>query len=327
MLTATAVAAIALVATVVVTPLAIAVLRRRGVVDRPNSRSSHSMPTVRGAGVGMALVASVVVMAGGTQVGGWVAVPAALLGGVGFVDDLRGLPVSVRLPVQVAVAVVVSVGLVLSSDIGLYWYVLGPLWIVGYLNAFNFMDGINGISAVHASVVGIAWTVASTLVDERAGVVLGLVLAAVTLGFLPYNFPVARAFIGDVGSYFLGAWIAVGAVILSSRIGLVPALLPTAVYVADTGWTLIKRLRHGQRWSEPHRDHLYQRLVRGGWSHRKATGLVGAVTAATGALAVWPAVQNGLRVQAGAVVAAVVVCAGYLAVPHLVFEAAPGVER
>jgi UDP-N-acetylmuramyl pentapeptide phosphotransferase/UDP-N-acetylglucosamine-1-phosphate transferase len=104
----------------------------------------------------------------------------------------------------------------------------------------------------------------------------GLALAGASLGFLPYNFPQARLFLGDSGSYFIGGWQA-ALVIAGLRAGLPPEAVgaPLAIYLADTGTTLLKRIRAGDVWHQPHREHAYQRLIRQGWSHVRTTALVG----------------------------------------------------
>lgn len=320
----TAVAVLA--ATLVTTPAVIHGLHDRAVLDRPNRRSSHEHLTVRGAGLALAAAASLGISVASPAVGAWVAGPAAVLAAVGFLDDVRGVPVAVRLALQAVTAAIVSVGVVLVLDADLIWLVVAPVWIVGYLNAFNFMDGVNGISATHGGIVGAAWALGAFRVDDPVAGLVGLVLVAAAVGFLPYNFPIARAFLGDVGSYFFGTWIAVGAVVLSARIGYLVALLPTVVYVADTTWTLLRRVRSGRGWSEPHRDHVYQQLVRGGWSHPAATGVVGAVTAATGGLGLWASATASLPGQGAIVALAALLLGLYLALPHLVFESAPGLE-
>lgn len=319
-------ALVVLSATFATTPVLIRLLHHRDVIDRPNHRSSHEQVTVRGAGLGLAMAGGLTTAFASSSLGLWIVVPASLMALVGFLDDVSELTVAVRLPAQVVAAVSVSVGAVLVLDAPAVWLWLGPLWIVGYLNAFNFMDGINGISGVHAAIVGATWTVVAVRAQDPETVLLGLVLAAGAVGFLPYNFPVARAFLGDAGSYFLGTWIAVGVLLLSVRIGFLPAVLPTIVYVVDTSWTLVRRLRSGRRWNEPHRDHVYQQLVRGGWSHARATGTIGVVTAVTGALAVWASTVATLPSQIAVTAVAVVPVGAYLAMPYLVFDTAPGLE-
>lgn len=312
-----AVALVVLVGTLILTPLLVWWLRRQDVLDRPNQRSSHGRATPRGGGIVVAVMSVVAIALAGGGIAWWVAVPAALLAVVGLADDLGEVVIGTRLTGQVVIAAGVVGGLALTLNISAWWAVFGLVWIVGYVNAFNFMDGINGVSAVHAAILGATWLVVSAMLDVPVGVTIGLVLAAAAVGFLPYNFPTARVFLGDVGSYFLGGWIAVGGVLLVSRIGVLPALLPTAVYVADTTWTLVGRLRRGESWKVPHRDHVYQRLVRDGWSHVASTSAVGLTTLALAALAVWVATMDGDWIRWLVVLIALIPIGVYLSLPAI----------
>jgi len=134
------------------------------------------------------------------------------------------------------------------------------------------MDGIDGISVAQTVVAGTAWTVIG--LDQHADVLVagGSVLAAVAVGFGPFNVRRAYVFLGDVGSYGLGALLAALAV-LGLRAGIAPEAMvaPLALYLADTGSTLARRVWKREPWYLPHRDHGYQRLVRQGWSHLRTT--------------------------------------------------------
>jgi UDP-N-acetylmuramyl pentapeptide phosphotransferase/UDP-N-acetylglucosamine-1-phosphate transferase len=268
---------------ILVTPAAICALSRLEILDVPNYRSSHSIATVRGAGIGVAVVATAALSAAAIDIDRGllvVALAAATYAGVGFVDDLRGLSVRYRLPLQVLIgaAAVLSIEITAPRVV----VVLSIVAVVGYLNAFNFMDGINGISCLHAAAIGLTWGAAGLLSAAASAVLLGGMLAAAALAFLPFNFPRARGFLGDVGSYFFGGWIAVSAVVLYGRVPLLVIGLPLVPYVADTAWTLLRRIRRGAIWHEAHREHVYQRLVAVGWSHSQSAGLIGGFTLAAG---------------------------------------------
>lgn len=316
--------------TILLTPVVIVALRRGGVVDVPNERSSHVSPTPRGGGLAAAAgTAAALAVAGGIDGRTLAALLAALcsFAVLGLAEDLVGVPVMWRLAVQVAAAAVITGWLV--GDLDRAWVVralllaAGSLFVVGYVNAFNFMDGINGISAVQTATVGAAWY----LIAEAQGVegfgTGSAIVAAAALAFAPYNFPRARVFLGDVGSYAFGAVLAALAV-LGLRRGL-PAeavLAPLSLYLADTGTTLAKRVVRGEPWFLPHRDHVYQQLVILGWSHTATTSMVGALTAILGILGAASTLDNmGLRVLADVGIAAVLVA--YLAAPTLVRRARP----
>jgi len=281
-LASTAGAAVTL--SLLLTPLVRRWLLRREVLDRPNHRSSHVLPTPRGGGLAVAVGASValgVSGASGIEREALLA-SAGLFGLLGLAEDLHNLAPLTRLGIQ-AVLALGSLVLVLHGLSGpVAWRVgfgLGVmLWLVGFVNVFNFMDGINGLATVQAMVAGGVWAYLGIARHHPSLALAGLAVAAAALGFLPFNFPGARIFLGDVGSYFLGAWLAVTAVI-ALRAGIAPeaALGPLAVFVADAAWTLARRLRNHEVWYEAHRGHVYQRLIDLGWSHARATASIGAL--------------------------------------------------
>jgi UDP-GlcNAc:undecaprenyl-phosphate/decaprenyl-phosphate GlcNAc-1-phosphate transferase len=307
-----------LTAGLLATEVSIRALRAKGVVDVPNQRSSHTRTTVRGAGIGVAacaVVAALVAAALGQDQLLRVAVLVAIFAALGFADDLLTLHAGVRLPAQLLLAV--ATVLVLPPPGGLIWAVLAVIFIVGYVNAFNFMDGINGISGLHAAAIGLTWMVGGLLLSEPLAVLLGSVAAAAALAFLPFNLPVARAFLGDVGSYFFGGWLAISAVLLLGQLPLLLLLLPLLPYVADTAWTLVRRVRRGETLHEAHREHVYQRLVLAGWSHTRTSSLMGALTLWCGAAGIVTALAPA-GVAVLAVVAAGAACVLYLTLPRIV---------
>ena len=310
-------------------------LRRLGVVDVPNDRSSHHRPTVRGVGVGVACGSVAGLLAAGLLTTGrtwsWripsVLVVAALgIGAIGLVDDLRrGTSFRIRLCAQVlvATAAVVALG---SWGSALPWRMLvlcgAVVWVVGYVNVFNFMDGINGISAVTAFVAGVMFAV----VGWGEGVPLleagGTALAAASLGFLPFNLPTARAFLGDAGSYFLGTWIALLAYLAAlAGVRWEAVLAPLALYLADVCTTLLARLRRGEQWHAAHRDHVYQRLAAGGLGHMGTTLVVLAGSLMLSALGLASVRAPGWRVLTWAAMAALL--AAYLVAPAILRRRRP----
>lgn len=268
-------------------------LARLGAIDKPNPRSSHSIPVVRGGGIAMAGGAVLLVFFGWPLQWGVTSVvlAAALeIGVVSFFDDIKSVGVAIRfgshsVAAVAALAVLNVCGLRLVVDLGgfswlavaLVW-LLGFLWIVGYTNAFNFMDGINGLAAGQAIVTGFGMALLGGLAlhgYHSTPVLWCTAVASAALGFLPHNFPQARMFMGDVGSAPLGFWLAVLSLWLAQSAGwwlLVPLVLLHANFVLDTGITLLRRILRGERWYEAHREHFYQRLIRSGKSHVFVTG-------------------------------------------------------
>jgi UDP-GlcNAc:undecaprenyl-phosphate/decaprenyl-phosphate GlcNAc-1-phosphate transferase len=306
---------------VVTEPVAIPLLRRASAIDVPGLRSSHSVPTPRGGGVPIALGLLVAAALIHSELALPFAVAVFAFAVTGFADDLRGLPVGPRLALQAVGGA--AVGSVLVSHLGMPPAVLAcvatvaAVWVVGFVNAFNFMDGVNGISAAHALIGGVTYGFLGTLRPDRPLVAAGAAIAASALAFLPWNAVRARVFLGDVGSYALGAALAVLAACAVMR-GIPPeaVLGPLALYLADTAWTLLRRIRARERWFEPHRTHVYQQWCDVGWSHQRVT-----VTSAAGTVllcllgAVSLSGHPGLRVAAD--LAGIGVLVTYLRSPAL----------
>lgn len=265
--------AAAAIVNLALTPLLIAALRRLAVLDLPNERSSHSVPTPRGAG--LSLVVTVVACMGVGTVGGGIQaselsvallICGCLCGAVGLCDDIATLSARSRLIAQVMVATAVTLFLVNGSGVasvsGIPVAAVCILSIVAYINAFNFMDGINGISGLHGVLGAAYYGWQAWRIDDLALAALALAVAGASLSFLPFNFPRARIFLGDVGSYFLGAMLAsLGVSLWLGSVGLLAATAPLLVYITDTGWTLVKRARARKPLTEGHREHAYQRLA------------------------------------------------------------------
>lgn len=325
---------VAFVVCIVLTPVVIAALRRRNVFDHPNERSSHETPTIRGGGISIALAciaAAVAVQRDARMfaVGIGIVIVSVLFGFIGLGEDLWGIPTLPRFLTQV-----------FAAGVGLVWLLhgwTGPQWLevlfglgclfalAAYANAFNFMDGINGISGVQSVIAGAMWVWLGHHYGADVLVWSGLAIGGASLGFLPFNFPKAQLFIGDVGSYFMGAWQA-AVVIAGLRAGVPPEAVaaPLALYLADTGTTILKRVRAGHVWHQPHREHAYQRLIRRGWTHVATTSLVGAFVAA-GCLVELLA-DRGLGARIAGDVLLAVITLVYLALPTLVARSARTVE-
>ena len=279
----------------------------RGVVDRPNSRSSHSRVTPRGGGlsiVAMSLIAAVVV--GGCDGGAalrlaGLCLPALAVAAVSWLDDVNSLPNRVRFAVHVAAAAaaIAALGPIRSLDLGAFGSLeLGPaawpitlLWIIGMTNAFNFMDGIDGIAGLTAAAAGVGLAAAAWIAGVPAMAAVSLAFAGGAIGFLTWNWPPARIFMGDVGSAFCGFVIAV--LPLAAGPTAAPRLVPVAVlamwpFIFDTVFTIIRRASRGENVFQAHRSHLYQRLVIAGWSHRWTSTLYGLLAAIGASFALVP---------------------------------------
>ncbi len=281
------------IVTVVGSFAGIALMRRwaaRRMLDIPNERSSHTNPTPRGGGLVIVLLATIGLVIAWSLNPLWEAyallaflVGAWLIAVVSWLDDLRSLSNRVRFAVHSFSAVLVIVGfgfwrvvdLPVLGAVTLGWLglIVGFLWIVGLTNVYNFMDGIDGIAGGQAVVAGLGWALLGWSDSQPLVAVLGLLLAATSLGFLGHNWPPARIFMGDVGSAFLGFTFAALPLIAAQHNSrfVVAGVLLVWPFVFDASFTLLRRLRHRENVFAAHRSHLYQRLVIAGYSHRAVT--------------------------------------------------------
>lgn len=275
------------------------------LLDVPNERSSHVRPTPTGGGAGFLLALALGLLAGlwlAPDRTAWLRPHPALLAlaGVplaitGWIDDRQGLSRSVRYLVQLATAGLTVWGLAPESLLtnGLAGQATAVILLLGLtvattavINFVNFMDGMDGL------VGGVCAVIFAWLAVWSAAPIWWLLVAALA-GFLFWNWPPARIFMGDVGSTTLGLLVAAGFLTVLPprpewwRLAVVLPLLGDAVY------TLARRLLRGENVLQAHNSHIYQRLRRSGWSHGLVSGLYIGLTAVCGALAQWWAEPGG----------------------------------
>ena len=299
------------------------------LVDVPNDRSSHAVPTPRGGGlsiVAVTLVALVVlaligIMPSRVAVGMFGA--GLIVAGIGFADDHRHVHPGLRLVAHFIAAtwLVVWVGPLVTLPfngrvvgLGVVAYPLAILYVVWLLNLSNFMDGIDGIAAVEALTVTLGSVVVYTLAAPAGGELLvPLTVAGAVLGFLLWNWPPARIFMGDVGSGFLGlimAGLSLQAAHVSPRLFWAWLVLLGA-FIVDATVTLIRRTLRGDRFYEAHRTHAYQHAAVRFGSHRP-------VTIATGLITLLWLLPIAILVGTGAIDGALGVVAAYIPLVALV---------
>lgn len=263
----------------------------RAILDVPNHRSSHTIPTPRGGGAAIVLAFAVGLAALGffgiatmshiAGIGGG----AILIALIGWVDDRRSVAARYRFLVQVGAAVwalwwigglpVVGIGNT-KLHLGLAGSLLAVIGTVWYTNLFNFMDGIDGIAGSQAATCGTVAAILLFLAGRLDLAAIALLVAAASIGFLIWNWSPARIFMGDVGSSMLGfvfATLAIGA----ENTGAVPlgvSLLLGAFFILDTTITLFRRVARGAKWYEAHRSHAYQRAVQSGFTHAQVSATV-----------------------------------------------------
>ena len=280
-------------ATFVLSVVIVGLVRRyaleKKMLDIPNQRSSHTLPTPRGGGVAIAvsfIAALCALFFSGlldAVVTSALAVAGSLIAIIGYVDDWRRLSATTRLATHLIAAVfaVLLLGSFPRQELAMWgmgqsvvasgFSVLAIAWCT---NLFNFMDGIDGIAASETIFVTVAGASLNCLDGGDPGMSAAMLcLAAASLGFLMWNWPPARIFMGDVGSGFLGFMVMVLAMATSQRGNVPIEVWPIlgGVFFVDATTTLVRRILRGDRWSEPHRMHGYQYLSRRLASHKRVT--------------------------------------------------------
>lgn len=283
-------ALLGLVVTIVLTPWLRRFLLDQGMVDHPGERRSHDRVTPRGGGLAMAagLWAGLLVIAPNWFDWAGLSLLVLVFCLLGFLDDRLDLSVRWRLSIQMIVAMlmVVSVGGIEAVQL-FGWFLDWPwLWsvlaipaVIWLINLHNFMDGADGLAASQGVWSGLGFGALFLSAGRAQEAGLAFLLSAVCLGFLCWNRPVARIFMGDSGSLLLGgliAWLAVvGAA--TGAVSIWSSLVICSVFATDATATLVLRLSRAERWYTPHRQHAYQRLIIAGWSHARVLGLYSAI--------------------------------------------------
>lgn len=297
----------AIISNLGVTPWVIRQLLNRSIMDIPNERSSHGTPVPRGVGVlvvvtwllGMVLTEALafynpagffVAKPDGFVIGGTIGILALAI--LGALDDKKSLNPFLKLVVQVGVAILAvglsglsldSLGLPFldSNGFGTWGWVLAVLWLVGFTNIFNFMDGINGLAFTQLIFGGAAFAIMGVMVTDFELAISGALAAGAAVGLLKYNFPQAKVFMGDVGSLptgFILALMALRATFGADSQGQIPFISGALVlwpFIFDGGFTLLNRVFHRRNPFQAHRSHLYQRQLVAGQSHGEVTVFYG----------------------------------------------------
>ena len=243
-------------------------LFKKILLDKPNYRSSHTLPIPRGGGISIFLTTLIFSCFNGF----WTPLIFAPLAIIGFLDDLFNLPKKLRYFIQFLTSILILIFLknpefyFLSNNNYFIFLIFLPvliLFITGLINLINFMDGIDGL-------VGGCMFVVFLLISYTEGVDLLPLLGSI-LGFLFYNWHPAKYFMGDVGSTFLGGIYAFCVLNSYSWTNLIGLILVNTPLIADSSICILRRLFLGQNIFQPHRNHLYQRLYQSGWSHSKVS--------------------------------------------------------
>lgn len=266
---------------------------KKNIIDNPNERSSHNVPTPRGGGVAVvgSYLLALAVLIYSQQL--TVHIGLTLMGAgfvialLGFLDDHGHINSMFRLAIHffVAIGVVISLGgftevtIFNGVQLGFITNIIAVLFLVWLLNLYNFMDGINGIASVEAITTTASMAILYYLLNTSLNSDLLWLLAACVFGFLLWNFPKAKIFMGDACSGFLGLTLGILALIaLKENLALFCAwIICLGVFVVDATYTLIKRVLNGHKMYDAHRSHSYQILSRQWGSHTPVTLAVAAV--------------------------------------------------
>jgi Fuc2NAc and GlcNAc transferase len=268
---------------------------RLGLLDVPNERSSHTEPVPRGGGVVVVAVSLTFYFFAtaylNVAVNWGFVIAGSIIAAVSLLDDIWSIPLVPRLIVHVTAAVIFVSQNGVFTDLGDSGFqagfgqlgtVISVLFIVWMINAYNFMDGIDGILGIQGVSAGLAWGLFGLFAGWQIVSLVGGVLAGSCLAFLFFNWQPAKIFMGDVGSTFLGFCFAVIAFLSTevresgTSLGFFPAILFSFLFLFDTLFTRIRLVVRGNKFWRPHREHLYQRLVRSGIQHRSVAEYFGA---------------------------------------------------
>lgn len=280
--------------------LIVAFREKRLLLDIPNARSNHKNPVPRGGGLAVIFALIIPMLVANIDLP--VVLSVLILAAVSLMDDLIEVPAFVRLLVQVlAVAIPLSY-LPLDITGGLLppmaeRLLIGALWI-WCINLFNFMDGIDGISATEMISVGLGVALFMVFADQFPGAAAqyGMIMAAAGLGFWWWNRHPARIFLGDVGSVPIGFMIGYLLLMLAGSGHWIAALILPGYYVADSSVTLLKRLFTGKKIWQAHSEHYYQQAARKGWKHNVITRYIAGVNMLLGFLAIYSLLNPELEI-------------------------------
>ena len=296
--------------TILATLITWAMLKHGRVIDHPNQRSSHTKAIPKSGGISIVvtfLIGMLVIvffidseLMEKSYIWGFI-FSAVLIAIISFVDDVREKSAQFKLVTHiVAVGVVLYCGIVIDTltlpwvglvDLEWLGYLVSAIWILGLTNAYNFMDGIDGLVGSTALIAALFFMAISYYEGSSFVYITGYTIIAGSVGFLIYNAPPAKIFMGDVGSAFLGFVFASLAIIAArydySRTSFLVMPLLLFHFIYDTLFTFFRRLLRRENALQAHRTHLYQLLVRSGYSHLEVTLLLACMAFLQGLGAIW----------------------------------------
>lgn len=293
---------VAAIAAILLTPLVKRLAFRIGAVDAPNYRKVHAriMPRLGGLAIFGAFLIGLAVYRPESEYLLAVVLGAIVIVIIGVFDDMMELSAKAKMLGQlVAAGIIVFLGDIKIEMINLpfggeldFGFLSIPftiLWIVAITNAINLIDGLDGLAAGVSTISLITMAVMAFMMGNTFVVVTAAILAASCFGFLFHNFHPAKIFMGDTGALFLGFMIAVLSLLGFKNLTIVSFIIPVimlGVPISDTFFAIVRRLRNGQKWSDPDKSHLHHRLIDFGFSHRQTVLIIYAIAVLFGGSAI-----------------------------------------
>jgi UDP-GlcNAc:undecaprenyl-phosphate GlcNAc-1-phosphate transferase len=300
---------IALSVAFLATPLVIRLAKLVGAIDVPrDNRRVHKVPTPRlgGLAIFLGFMVALYYREGFKPEMFGILTGASIIVTLGFFDDMKPLPAKFKLIVQIiAAAIVIQSGVKINwvtnplyfmfpgipyIHFGIWSYPLTLVWIVGVTNAINLVDGLDGLAAGISAISAVTLLIAAMSTGQELAAFLAAILAASTLGFLPYNFNPAKIFMGDTGALFLGFMLSVisvtGALKSAAALSILIPIFAIGLPIFDTLFAMVRRALSGKSMMEADKGHLHHRLLEAGMSQKQAVLTLYSISAVLGFSAV-----------------------------------------
>ncbi|KGR80115.1 glycosyltransferase family 4 protein [Ureibacillus manganicus] len=294
---------VAFLSSILLTPLVKRLAFKIGAVDAPNYRKVHSriMPRLGGLAIYLSFLIGLVILRPDNEYTLAIVLAATVIIVTGILDDMYEISAKAKMIGQLAAAVIIVFygGIKIEvinlpfggeMDFGMLSIPLTIIWIVGITNAINLIDGLDGLAAGVSTIALITLATMAFIMGNNPFVLaLAALLACSTLGFLFFNFHPAKIFMGDTGALFLGFMIAVFSLLGFKNITVVSFIIPVimlGVPISDTFFAIVRRLRNGQKWSDPDKSHLHHRLLDIGFSHKQTVLIIYGIAAMFGLFAI-----------------------------------------
>ena len=294
---------VAFLSSILLTPLVKRLAFKIGAVDAPNYRKVHSriMPRLGGLAIYLSFLIGLVILRPDNEYTLAIVLAATVIIITGILDDMYEISAKAKMIGQLAAAVIIVFygGIQIEvinlpfggeMDFGMLSIPLTIIWIVGITNAINLIDGLDGLAAGVSTIALITLATMAFIMGNNPFVLaLAALLACSTLGFLFFNFHPAKIFMGDTGALFLGFMIAVFSLLGFKNITVVSFIIPVimlGVPISDTFFAIVRRLRNGQKWSDPDKSHLHHRLLDIGFSHKQTVLIIYGIAAMFGLFAI-----------------------------------------